>query len=448
MVRNIFSNSAYTAILIVGAFSVWLAGNLGAFGINKIVFDVVSYHAYIPATFIKKDLTLQYYKNNKTYYDEKGMYWAPVGPKGNPVIKTTYGLSAMNLPFVAWPLLFTNHKNTEGYELPFSIAIGAATIFYFLASLFILYALLKKMGFSNSAIAFCIYCIGLGTNLLTYASISIGMPHAYNFFLFTLYLYICLLWYEKPGCGKVILLGFILGLLTLIRPTNIILGISFLLLRNTFSLTLLKTYRFQFFVFLICFCIPIIPQLIYWKTVAGSWLYNSYVDEKFFFNDPKIFDYLFGFRKGWFIYTPLAAFAIVGLFIKKYKNPFYLATLLIIPIMIYLNSSWWCWWFGGSHGARAMIETYPLLLPGFAAIYEYFAPHAKRKLVAIIAFLILFNIKSVDLYRANIIHYDGMNFRAFVYTSFKLFFSEEDKEELKKIYSYPDYESAKRGISR
>ena len=45
-----------------------------------------------------------------------------------------------------------------------------------------------------------------------------------------------------------------------------------------------------FFAFLIY-----LPQLIYLKWVCGSFIFNSYVGERFYFNNPHILDGLFSF---------------------------------------------------------------------------------------------------------------------------------------------------------
>jgi hypothetical protein len=188
----------------------------------------------------------------------------------------------------------------------------------------------------------------------------------------------------------------------------------------------------------------VVPQLLYWKYITGHYIYNSYVGERFYFDRPHVWQYLFGFRKGWLVYTPLILLALIGLFYSRNINPFFKASLIIIPLLVYLNSSWWCWWFGGSYGARAMIETYPLLAIGFAAFFD-FVVRSKKVIAWICSLLILFNIKSVDLYRVNTIHYDGMTYKAFLYTSFKLFFSPEEKEYLKTLYQRPDYAKALAG---
>jgi hypothetical protein len=442
--KQLLRNSAFICIFVTGVFSVWLCGNLGGFSKNKITFDVISYHSYLPALFVEKDLRLQFYKGQVEHLVNEGRYWANFTKKGEPIIKTTYGLSAMYFPFTVWPLLFSNPQH--GYELPFSIAISLSNLFYYLISLFILWKLLRKLHFSNLNIGISILCIGLGTNLLSYASIAVGMPHAYNFFLVSSLLYLYLNWEKEQAIYQSVLMGIVLGLLVLIRPTNILFTLVLLSMHlNKNILHFIKERIIHFFIIATIAFLVILPQLLYWKIISGYFLYNSYVDEHFFFGNPHIAEYLFGFRKGWFIYSPLILLGLYGLLRYRNSNPFFTVSVIIIIAFIYLNSSWWCWWFGGSHGARAMIETYPLLIIGFAGFFSGLQVKFRKTIWYVTGFLILFNLKSVDLYRANIIHFDSMTPKAFTYTTFKLFFSEEDKAYLKTLYKAPDYQKAMRG---
>ncbi len=442
--KTLFRNSAFICIFITGVFSVWLCGNLGGFSKNKITFDVISYHSYLPAIFVEKDIRLQFYKTNTMQYVNDGRYWANLTETGQPVIKTTYGLSAMYFPFTVWPLLFSNPQH--GYEIPFSIAISMSNLVYYLLSLFLLWGILRKLRFSELSIGISILCVGLGSNLLTYASIAVGMPHAYNFFLVTALLFLYLNWEEQPSLKQSLLLGVVLGLMVLIRPTNIVFTlVLFSKHLNKGIFTFISERILHFTLIAVVAFLVILPQLLYWKMISGQYLYNSYVNEHFYFSNPHIIQYLFGFRKGWFIYSPLILLGLYGLFRYRNQNPFFTVTPFIIIVFIYLNSSWWCWWFGGSHGARAMIETYPLIAIGFASFFQFMNQRFKKPTWYVIGFLILFNLKSVDLYRANIIHFDSMTPRAFLYTSIKLFFSEEDKAYLKTLYQAPDYNKALRG---
>jgi hypothetical protein len=242
--------------------------------------------------------------------------------------------------------------------------------------------------------------------------------------------------------------GLLFGLLILIRPTNILFILTFILFsknKGALSFGFYVKYWKHVLLMACCAVLVILPQLLYWKYITGHYFFNSYVGERFFFDNPHVIEYLIGFRKGWFIYTPMILIGLIGLFYYRNKNPFIISTFLIVPILVFLNSSWWCWWFGGGHGARGMIECYPLIAIGFASFFEYFTQKWNKIILLLTTYMILLNLKSVDLSRANIYHYDSMTYEAYKYTMFKIFYSPEEKKYLETLYKAPDYKKALKG---
>lgn len=440
---------------IVFIFSVWLAGNLGAFDQQKIENDIICYHAYAPALFVKKDLKLNFYKDSVMYYADRGMYWAVVNDKGQAVIKTSCGQELMYLPFTMWVFMYHAGDNVTGYEIPFSCAICVSTLVYFLLTLLILRKILQHFSFSANVISLTLLCFTIGTNIISFVTDNLGTAHITDIFLVTCLMYVLIKWFEKPAVRYSVLIGACLGMLVLIRPTNIIFGTLLplfgvngfgrlkdnliFLLKHAGHIVLIAVFAFLTFS----------PQLFYWKYATGNWFYFSYVGERFFFDHPHLVQYLFGFRKGWIIYSPLVVFAFIGLFRRREnQNVFFTGSLLIIAVMIYLNSSWWCWWFGGGFGSRSMIEVYPLLLMGFAAFFEWMTRQKLRRAIAGTLFVLLLshNIKSSYLNRINKIHYDSMTFAAYKYLFFKIVVTDEESQYLETLYVHPDYDKARKGI--
>ena len=78
-------------------------------------------------------------------------------------------------------------------------------------------------------------------------------------------------------------------------------------------------------ILLFCFLIICIAsiQLGYWKYTSGKFIINPYgasnAGEGLELLNPHLLEVLFSFRKGWFIYTPLMLFTLVG-FKELYKN--------------------------------------------------------------------------------------------------------------------------------
>jgi hypothetical protein len=258
-------------------------------------------------------------------------------------------------------------------------------------------------------------------------------------------------WQEKQGWITIIFMGLIIGLITLIRPTNgpIVIVFLFYNITNLKSIQtrvklFLKNY-WKIIVMIIAAFIVWLPQLLYWKSVTGGWLYYSYGHERFFFNDPKILPALFGFRKGWLIYTPMMLFALVGIGLLWQANKKYFYPILIFFIVnLYIISSWWCWWYGGGFGMRPLIESYAILAIPLSTFLVW---ATKQKLqikiplgIVILAFFLQSIFHTIQYYYGAI-HWDSMTKQ----TYFDSFWRVRPSDRFESSLFEPDYEAARKG---
>lgn len=411
--------------------------------------DIDQYYSYLPAAFIHKDLSFSY----------PNSYWLVKNQNGKKLPKGSMGMSYMYAPFFAiGHLVATNsHYKADGYSKPYSLSIWFGTLFYFLFGLIFLVKVLDK--YVNKWVAsITVLLIFFGTNLLYYVMGDQGeMPHSYLFALFAVFIYLTIKWHESTRAIHLYLLAVVFGFIVIIRPVEIILIAFFFLYgvynKETFLYKINLIWRKipQFLIAAVVFMVPIFPQLLYWKIYGGDWLVFSYgSDEKFFFSDPKVFDFLFSYRKGWFVYTPLMVLSIFGfIFLKNRAKEFQLAIPLFIGLVIYMLSSWWCWWYGGSMGMRAMTQYYALLAIPLALFIDFI--WHKKLLFYCISPFILFSAYYGFIYNYKYVywtlHWDSMTKEAYWHTFMKTSFANAD--EAKKMDAYlvaPDYEAAKKGI--
>ena len=332
--------------------------------------DVFGYYLYLPSHFIYADLGLlnQEWLMNlmDSYQPSSTLYQAVKLENGNWVIKYTLGLSLLYSPFfflahlIAEPLGYS----ADGLSLPYQYSITAGGIVYAIIGL-IYFAKVLLHFFNQYVASTVIIIIFFGTNYF-HLTIYDGTLLSHNF-LFTFYailIYYTIEWYKNNRLKHAIIIGLSIGLITLIRPSEAICILIPLLWcsknENYFKnkLALLKTYFPHLLMVLFCSLIVLIPQFLYWKKIAGDYLFYSYTNpgEGLDFLSPHTFDFLFSFRKGWFIYTPIMAFAFAGLFYlyKKNKAIFYATTIFII-LDVYISSSWTTWWYaGGSFSSRSL----------------------------------------------------------------------------------------------
>jgi hypothetical protein len=378
----------------------------------------VSYYGYLPAYFIYNDLSLKFVDQNPDFFNTR--YWPAKTSTGKRVIKTTMGLGIMYSPFflVGNHIAKTFHIPATGYSSPYQVSLLIGALFYLLLGLFYLRKLLL-MYFSEMVTAITIFCVYFGTNLVWYSTSESLMPHAFLFSLISILLYVVVKWHNKPGWLNSLCVGFLLGLLMLIRPTMILLVIPFLLFRikdlDSFK-EKIKFFQknFRFIIIMpFAFFLVLLPQFVYWHYVSGSYLYYSYSGEKFYWTHPHILEGLFGFRKGWLVYTPVMLFSVLGLFFLNRKtNDLKSGVIVTFLIGIFIIFSWWAWWYGGSFGLRAMIDLYGLMAIPFASFVEYI--FSKKKIVRFTfmlttSALIYINLFQNWQFQNGLIHYDGMN---------------------------------------
>lgn len=410
--------------------------------------DVISYYAYLPATFIFHDVKLE-----NDYTMKNGIFWPETLPDGSRVIKTAMGMSVLYSPF-----FFASHAiakltgaNAFGYSNIYKIGLLVGAIFYLFIGLFFLRKILK-IYFSETITALTIIAITLGTNLLHYTTREATMSHLYNFTLINIFIWLTIQWYKNPQLLKLILLGVLAGFISLVRPSNIII-LTFFFFYDVYSLkTLGKRFtavfkKFHWYILMgLAFTLVWVPQMLYWKELTGQLLFNSYTTERFFFNQPHFIDGLFSYRKGWLIYTPMMVLSIAGivLMFKKLKR-FSLAISVFTILNMYIVFSWWCWWYGGSFGMRALIDSYGMLAIPMAVLFSESFKYRKyvyKFVVGLSLILILQNVFFVRKYRSGSIHWDSMTKEAF----WNAFWRFSPLPEYWDLLEQPDYEKAKLGI--
>ncbi len=414
-------------ILVVALFVTFLNNNRKMWNWGNdgqiIEWDVKSYYAYLPATIIHNDLTLDFTKAAPQEYIKN--YWPGTAPNGSKVIVTSMGLAFLYLPFFlighAWAL--AGGYVADGYSVPYQIMLQFSVLFYLIIGLILLRKVLL-LYFSKTATTLGLLAVVIGTNLLHYLTAEAPMSHGYSFSLYAALFYFTHKWWEKQTIGRTIIIGLLMGLISLIRPTNILVVLFF----GFYGVTSIRELgqRFVFFlkewqyvlIFGLCGLLVWTPQMVYWKFLTGNWFYFSYGnDAGFFFSNPHITDGLFSYRKGWFVYTPIMLFAILGLVTtyKHYRKQFFSITLFVVA-NVYVILSWWNWWYGGGFGQRAMIESYAFLaFPLTALIAKGISikRYIKVTTIALTVLLTAHGLFQNFQYYYGAIHWDSMTKEAY-----------------------------------
>lgn len=416
-----------------------------------IEWDVVSYYAYLPALFYHNDLALNFFDEDPHYYAENHMYWPKKAPNGGNVIKTSMGMSILYSPFFGMAHLESKIQGTptNGFTTTYHKWLQLSAVFYLFLGLFYLRKFIRKK-FSNTASVITVLAIVLGTNLYWYSTFEGATSHCASFALISVFIYFFDKWYTKASVKSSIIIGISLGLIILIRPTNILITLFALFYNvNSFksiasNLKLFFVNKVRYFALILLFAfLTVLPQLIYWKMVTGDFIFYSYMGESFYFLNPHIVEIFFSFRKGWLIYTPMMGLAILGFIVLYFrKRELFFASLITFLVVSYIISSWWCWWYGGSFSMRPFVDFYALMSIPFAALVHWiFNKHILARIAfsMVILALATLNIFQTYQYFKGTIHYDSMTKGAY-----KAGFGKLNSPESTWYYlRQPDYEGAR-----
>ena len=414
--------------------------------------DARSYYAYLPATIIYNDLSLEFLKSPGNQLG-KG-FWGKKSPIGKTVIITSYGMSLLYSPFflIAHSSAKLMGYPADGYSVPYCFALVMSSIFYlFIGVIFLRKFLLKY--FSKLVVAITISIIILTTNMLWYVTFEATMTHVYSFGLISIFIYLIDKWIEHPSIKHTLLIGFLIGIITLIRPTNVVIVLLLVFWKVTSwkefvnRLLLIIKDWYHILIMIIVFIIIWIPQFLYWKYISGSYIYYSYPDSMgFFFDNPQLFNSLFSWRKGFLIYTPVMIFSFIGIGILYKKNKqFFLPIVIYWLASWYIISSWWDWWYGGGFGIRPYIDSYGILAIGLAAFLTWvFSARRLLKTIIITIFIITIalSVWHFKRYQHGSIHWAGMTKQAY----FNSFWRATPAANFYEKVRMPDIKLARKGI--
>lgn len=395
-----------------------LYSEIGAHKPLKVsTWDALGYYMYLPANYIYHDeKELKWFAAIDSTYDLSGgsLYQATRHANGHYVFKYLKGVSQLQWPFFMLAHYYALHSKyaADGFSLPYQYGIAFGCLFYCLLDLFLLRIILLKY-FKDETTAITLFLLTIASNFIQYVAVDSGLSHGYIFPLYIVILYATIQWHEKPKLYWALLIGALIGLASTSRPTEAVM-LFIPLLWNTQTREL-RQAKIRFFrnhplhllFVMIGMWLAVLPQLLYWKRVTDSWIYD--VGSKWDFLNPH-FRVLFGAEKGWFIYTPVAILFIIGFFFMK-KTPYRNAVIIFCLLNIYIIISWHIWRYGGSYSCRALVQSYPLFAFPLACFVEYILS-TKGRIIFVLLFIYLsvVNLFQIKQYNEQIIHYDDMNF--------------------------------------
>lgn len=400
---------SFSALLLIGVINFYflitvrICDHQGTNWQTIIYSDGKGYYEYLRAAFINHDLGKE----------DSSLGFIRMANK-KPVIKFFAGPAIAYSPFFAIAYVHArwNDNVKDGYSIEFQRMIAIAGWFYCLLGLFFIEKLLRIFSFPDLARGVTLLLITYGTNLFYYAVLEPSMSHVYAFGCIAGFIFCSHQYFKAHHLKYLILASVFFGLTIIIRPTNVLVlfMIPFLAGKRENFLLFLKNFRHVFLSALIVATFVFV-QLLFWKLQSGNWIVWSYAGEGFYFTRPAIAGVLFSYDKGWFVYTPLAAVAMVGIFpLWKVNRNAAVSIALTLGAAVYVTASWWCWDYANAFGMRPMIDFYALVAVLLAALLASFKKNLFRIFTGILlAFLFALSILQTYQYYHGILQHYGMN---------------------------------------
>jgi len=389
-------DSAYMVVIVLA-----LAGSVGMtlasmrFGDNKalILSDGKNYYIWARSVLIDHDVDFQ--------NDYQAMYGpgpfppesAVRTPAGHVVDKYPVGMAILEVPGFVIGQLTARHvarTPTDGASVPYQLAVAWSLIVFYFLSFCLLYRAMLSLGVSRMwAFGFCLTSI-LGTNLIHYVAKEMTMVHAAGVAVFNLLLYLVVKWVNANGRIRVVrglLLGGLLGLLFLIRNTNV-------LLVPVLAAVIWVRGRVRFSELIPMLCgsllVASLQPLSLWF-LWGRLRFSTYYNESFTSGLAGVMNTLVSARHGLLVYSPWYAILIFLVVYGAVRTPrvrcICAAAVASFVALAIANGTWCCWWFGYSFGSRAFVEVLPAL--SLAAALAVTQLGVSRKLAATLVVVML-----------------------------------------------------------
>lgn len=252
--------------------------------------------------------------------------------------------------------------SSNNLDLLHELGPGLTGILFMLGGLYFIEKYLAYF-YTPRTTFFTILTLFIGSNLFYYTTLEPALSHQPAFFLVSFLLY----WTRdfKKKASNYLLLGVLFGLVQITRIAD-----TFLLIPIFFALKLdFKKLLLIGLGFVVGMAPQIIAQYFYYGTVARNF-YVTEASNQWSFKLIHLFEYLFSYQKGMFVWSPVYLLGIYGLArLKKY---------LILATFVFT----WClgaFWSEHSSmtagfGQRLAIASVPYLAIGIAYAYERLSP--------------------------------------------------------------------------
>jgi len=435
--KAIFRKTVFLQEVIIVVLYIILLNNYIGRKELVIIADGKGYYDYLPAMFIYKDLNFNYLDTLVTDFYNHKSYNAGIDLEinGKKIDKYFIGTSLVQMPFflVAHQVALNNSDYpADGYSVIYQEFVTYSAFFYLFLGLFFIRKQLTLQKIPLFWIAILQLTVLFASSLMHYANAEASFSHVYSFSFIAVFAYLITLYSHSGKSKNLYLAALVFGLIILLRPSNGLVLVFIPFLYNSFRLLTDDLKRLftkdikQLIIAVLIAGLVIFVQPMVWYLQTGLFFVKPYTNETFIFTKFHLHEFLFSYRKGFFVYAPVfLVLIIMGVFgFLKERNFWKTGTFLLAFLFVtYILSSWWVWFYGGSYGARVMIDYYSLII-----VFASSAFTLKSKRFKIIFSILILSFSCISIiqtyqYENYILDWGNMNKEKF----WKVFLKTDDK---------------------
>lgn len=394
--------------------------------------DVEGYYGYLHALFITHDLGHE--KANVTYVNET--------PDGT-LNKYFAGEAVMLLPFffVAHGVAGMVGAPVDGLSWPYEAGISIAALCYALIGLLAFRRFLLRNGIGDGAVAFTLLLLGFGTQLVQYTAMQPGWSHVYSFALIALFLLVAQGLMKAITVRRCIGIGLLLGLITLVRPVNVLVVLALpVVWGNATAATLRGLFSRPLLLFATaaCFVLVLSVQGFLWHAQVGYWIADGYKGEGFYWSHPLFSEVLFSVRRGLFVWAPVvlvAACAVLWCWWQDRVRALALSAYWIVNT--YVISCWWIWYYGSGWGQRVYVDHYAVLFFPLAILLGRAGARWRTAFGVLLGMFALFTLAQFYQYNHRLLDEEGMDRKKYAWSFLR--FDDAHRDRMGGRYRVPPF---------
>lgn len=293
--------------------------------------------------------------------------------------------------------LFGADYPTDGFANPYQRAVGFGTLVYGMVALVVMQRLLRRHYREGLATASTL-AVAVGGWLAWYMAVDASWSHAASALSVALFVDHWDRTRDRRTPRQWLVFGLYGGLIILVRWQNIFFAVfplydalrEYAAARRLGRTAVVRALRTHVQALAAAFLV-FFPQLLVWKLGRGSWLDVPAGDHPIYWDSRYFWDTLFHLDRGILTWTPLMAFALLGLLLLLRRDPRFAGLLLTaFALQVWINGT--LWWGDHGFGARRFSNSVVIMCVGLAAMLDWARRHPLAAPSFMVATLVGFNL--------------------------------------------------------